>query len=302
MSTRRLESIVVGPRRREDFGDLDGLAASIERFGLLHPIVIDDCNNLIAGERRYRACRQLGWAEVDVRPLGELSEAERREIELEENLRRKDLTPYEQSRTLVRLVETAREVVAEQASDNFAHDGQKSRGRPSQHGAPLAAVADRVGVPRATIQRAEQHVAAVERYPELKPAPAQTEAIQAAKVLDTVSDDVREEVRREVRQGVTSIREVPRRAVQAERAKGRELMGIAVEATGGQDAMRLAQIGEQFMMVMKRAAPLQFLKPDEVAMAIEPEDTQAVARFIRETGDWLKALESALNRPLRAVK
>ena len=51
---------------------------------------------------RLEACKILGQSRVPVRLLGELTEQERQEIELEENLRRKDLTPYEQARELVR--------------------------------------------------------------------------------------------------------------------------------------------------------------------------------------------------------
>ena len=46
---------------------------------------------LIAGERRFTASRQLNLAEIPARLLGELSPIEQRVVELEENLRRKDL-------------------------------------------------------------------------------------------------------------------------------------------------------------------------------------------------------------------
>lgn len=42
--------------------------------------------------------RLLGWDDVPVRTLRDLSEDEKREVELEENLRRKDLTPEERSK------------------------------------------------------------------------------------------------------------------------------------------------------------------------------------------------------------
>ena len=79
----------------------------------LHPIVVDDAGRLVAGERRLRAVVSLGWAAVDVHDLGELSAAERDEIEPEENLQRKDLTAHERSKTVVRLAETGRVVLAD---------------------------------------------------------------------------------------------------------------------------------------------------------------------------------------------
>src|SRR6516162_8097907 len=58
-----IDSIRVGPRHRRDMGDIAGLAASIAELGLLHPVVIRPDGFLIAGERRLRAARKLGWTE-----------------------------------------------------------------------------------------------------------------------------------------------------------------------------------------------------------------------------------------------
>lgn len=51
---------------RKDLGDLKGLAQSIQAVGLLHPIVVATGGKLIAGERRLKACRMLGWDKVPV--------------------------------------------------------------------------------------------------------------------------------------------------------------------------------------------------------------------------------------------
>jgi ParB family chromosome partitioning protein len=59
-----IASITVGPRIRQDFGDIDALAASIGELGLLHPIVIDKHHKLLAGERRLRAAQKLGWTTI----------------------------------------------------------------------------------------------------------------------------------------------------------------------------------------------------------------------------------------------
>ena len=61
-----ISSIKIGQRHRHDLGDLAGLAASIEELGLLQPIGITGDNELVFGERRMRACRDvLGWEEID---------------------------------------------------------------------------------------------------------------------------------------------------------------------------------------------------------------------------------------------
>lgn len=181
-----LSKIAVGRRRRADYGDLDELAASIAKYGLLHPVVIDEADRLVAGGRRLAAVQQLGWKNVEVRRLGELTDIELREIELEENLRRKDLTPYERSRNMVELAETAAQ------ADVSSTDSPKV-GRPQERGS-LRQVADRVGVDKQTIANARVHVAAVERYPELA-SMTQSDALTIARNLDDLPDDKRSEAR-----------------------------------------------------------------------------------------------------------
>jgi ParB-like chromosome segregation protein Spo0J len=48
-------------RQRRQLTNIDQLADSISRTGLINPIVVDKGGNLIAGERRLEACRNLGW-------------------------------------------------------------------------------------------------------------------------------------------------------------------------------------------------------------------------------------------------
>jgi len=79
-------------RIREELGDIKGLAESIRKFGLLHPLVLDKNMTLISAERRLKAIQMLGWEEVDASVLVEVDELEKKKIELEENIRRKDLT------------------------------------------------------------------------------------------------------------------------------------------------------------------------------------------------------------------
>jgi hypothetical protein len=45
-----LSAIRIGARVRHDFGDIGGLARSIEQHGLLHPVVITEAGELIAGQ------------------------------------------------------------------------------------------------------------------------------------------------------------------------------------------------------------------------------------------------------------
>ena len=76
-----IDRIIFGERRRQEMGDIDALAGSIGRYGLLQPIVVDDEWRLVAGGRRLEACRRLGWAAIPTRAFADLSERERQEIE-----------------------------------------------------------------------------------------------------------------------------------------------------------------------------------------------------------------------------
>jgi ParB-like nuclease family protein len=62
-----LDNIVIGERHRKDMADIVGLAANIAELGLLHPIVVRPDGRLIAGERRLRAAKLLGWTEIALR-------------------------------------------------------------------------------------------------------------------------------------------------------------------------------------------------------------------------------------------
>jgi hypothetical protein len=62
----RLADIKVSARIRKDMGDIDALAADIAEIGLLQPIVVSPEGKLLAGERRLRAAKKLGWETIDV--------------------------------------------------------------------------------------------------------------------------------------------------------------------------------------------------------------------------------------------
>jgi ParB/RepB/Spo0J family partition protein len=116
-----ISEVTVGERRREEMGDLAGLAQSLARYGLLQPIVVDDALRLVAGGRRLEAAKRLGWTSIEVKRLGELTDAERAEIELEENIRRKDFTPIELSKEVVRKAEQLAPVLPSPRPVRFTH-------------------------------------------------------------------------------------------------------------------------------------------------------------------------------------
>ena len=88
------------PRKDFDEDALSDLADSIAKHGLLQPIIVRPLSNgnymIIAGERRWRACRMAGLDEVPV-IVKELDEQSLAEIALIENLQREDLNAVEEA-------------------------------------------------------------------------------------------------------------------------------------------------------------------------------------------------------------
>jgi len=93
--------------------------------------------------------------------LGGLWARQRRAIELEENLRRKDLTPYERSKFTVERAGAAKDAEAEELRSKSDHK-KNGRGRPKA--ASQRAAAARTGTPKTTIQNAERHVEIADRF------------------------------------------------------------------------------------------------------------------------------------------
>lgn len=90
-----INDIKIKKRVRHDLGDLEALKESLRTYGLLNPITINNKNELIAGERRLQAAKQLGWTNINAVVQNNLSDVEELEMELEENNQRKDFTNEE---------------------------------------------------------------------------------------------------------------------------------------------------------------------------------------------------------------
>ena len=108
-----LESVelrMVRPSRavlRSEPGPLSGLMMSIQDKGLLEPIIVRpniDGYEVVAGMRRYEACKRLGWRRVPAHVI-ELDDREAFEISLLENIQRETLNPIEEARAFRNYVE-----------------------------------------------------------------------------------------------------------------------------------------------------------------------------------------------------
>jgi len=106
-----VDSIVIhrDDRQRKELRNIEELAESIQRIGLIHPIVIDDQNTLIAGERRLTAVKMLGWTHVSTQLASELDPLTIFAIELEENVKRVDITWQERALAMDQYAELRRQ-------------------------------------------------------------------------------------------------------------------------------------------------------------------------------------------------
>jgi ParB family chromosome partitioning protein len=93
------------PRREFDPAALAELSASIEASGLLQPVIVRTSGTgyeLVAGERRWRAVQQLGWARVPA-VVRDVDDRSLLTLALIENLQRDDLSPMDEARGYDRL-------------------------------------------------------------------------------------------------------------------------------------------------------------------------------------------------------
>ena len=105
---REIEPDPEQPRKTFDEQALGELAASIAEHGLLQPIAVRPRPrggySIVAGERRWRACRMAGLNDVPV-VIKEVSDEQAMELALVENLQREDLDPIEVAEGCKKLIE-----------------------------------------------------------------------------------------------------------------------------------------------------------------------------------------------------
>lgn len=160
----KLSDIIVENRAREDFGDLDELANSIRDKGLIQPITISTEYKLLAGGRRYEASTIAGLVEVPVVIREVEDDVDALEIELFENLHRKDFTWVEQAKLTHRI----NAYYQEKTGGNWS--GRKT--------------ADAMDAPVTTVARQLKLAAMVEALPELANLKTADEAEKVIKKME----------------------------------------------------------------------------------------------------------------------
>jgi len=175
----RISDIQIPERFRKDLGNVDGLAASIDRHGLIQPIAVTPDGVLLCGLRRLKACVQLGWEEIPVRIIQVKGESSIH-LERDENVERKPFTPSEAAHIAEAIEELEREKAKERLKEAQSKGGKRSPKEPKQDGEnssqssetkheankASARAAAAVGMSRPTLKKAQEVVAAAKAEPE----------------------------------------------------------------------------------------------------------------------------------------
>lgn len=98
-----VKDIIVGERFRKDFSEQESFLESVRDKGILQPITVDKNYNLLAGERRFRAAQAVGLEKIPALVRHVEDELDAREIELIENIFRKDFTWQEHTKLIAEI-------------------------------------------------------------------------------------------------------------------------------------------------------------------------------------------------------
>lgn len=176
-----ITSIRVTSSSRREFGDIDGLAASIKDVGLLQPIVVNSNHQLVCGERRLLACQRLGRKAIDAHVAHDLDDALKAlQAQRAENVHRKDFTPSE-AVAIGKRIEEAYRPKAEKAMAEGQKAGGNTGGRRRQNSSgancprairdeskrTTAVAAEAAGMSRKTYEKAKKVVDAAVQQPDL---------------------------------------------------------------------------------------------------------------------------------------
>lgn len=182
-----IKSIKIGDRFRKDYGkesDWNDFVNDINQNGLISAIAVrqieSDQYELLAGGRRLRACTELKYETINATIYtGEIDQADMIIIELNENLKRKSLTPREEAEGKLKLVELMQN----------KYGKKEGRSRLQKDGVSMRDVARMVGESEANFSRDVSLARAFAVMPELSNCKTKGEAYKLAqKKLKTVDE------------------------------------------------------------------------------------------------------------------
>ncbi len=146
-----IKKVIVRDRIRKDFGDIGELARDIKDNGMINPVVVNKDYVLLAGERRLRACKQLGYEQVEVKMMDTRDAEHELNIEISENDVRKGFSKSERVDYMYRLMRIEKEKAAERQKAGVPV-------KSSEGGEAKDKTAEAFGIGRQTMEREMQIV------------------------------------------------------------------------------------------------------------------------------------------------
>ena len=163
--TLKVPQVKVGPRHRKEMGNITALAKDINERGLLHPIVVDHKNNLIAGERRLKAWQISNFRDqpipVRVVPLDDIVAGEWAE---NDPALRKNFTPSE-AVAIARELRPRLEAAAKERQRAGGRGKASGKFPEAGKGEARDAIAKATGKSDRSLRKAEAIVVAAEKEP-----------------------------------------------------------------------------------------------------------------------------------------
>jgi len=187
LATVNISKITIGDRIRKEFEDpkeegasLNRLANDMKRHEIIQPIAVKEFGDeyiLIAGERRIRAAKLAGIEDIPIRIYdNDITDLEMREIELSENLWRKNFTPREKAFAYAEMHKLQVEIHGKKISTN-----------PDAPGQSIGDTANMLGVSQPTVSEAINLAETMEMFPDLPWDDAKTthDAMKMKKGIET---------------------------------------------------------------------------------------------------------------------
>ncbi len=203
----KLEANPRQPRTRFDPADLESLAESIRRHGILQPLLVSEEGGgrylILAGERRWRAAQIAGLDRVPAVIREKVDDQVELELALVENLQRRDLTPFEEARAYEHL--------------------------RADRGLSTAEIARRVGIDRSTVSNALRLLRLPDEVQGLIEA-GELSAGHGRALLAFGSDELRIEWARRAAADGVSVRDLERAAAGARETREEKARGSAKRA------------------------------------------------------------------------
>lgn len=149
----KIDEIIVKDRiRKNAYVHIKDLMEDIQKNGLINPITINADKVLLAGFRRYTACKALKWTDIPVHMVSTESEEQDLKIEISENELREDFTMTERLDYARRL-----ERIEAEKADQRMKAGKASPRQNSDKGRTDETVAQKTGIgSRDTLRKAQK--------------------------------------------------------------------------------------------------------------------------------------------------